>query len=90
MFFWAWMEFFRLVFGNSNIHVSVEAIKKESFPRTTGAQQIGVIMQKNRNLDRNPENKKAMFPAILLPLTLRFFNSICICNMKYEKIIMDL
>jgi hypothetical protein len=84
--------FFSLVIGNSNTHVSVEAIKKESFPRTTGAQQIGAIMQKNRNLERNPENIKAMFLATLSPLTqcLFFSSSIWIQNMKYEKIIMDL
>lgn len=29
-------------------------------------------MQKNRNLERNPVNKKAMFLAILLPLVLCF------------------
>lgn len=47
-------------------------------------------MQKNRNLERNPVNKKAMFLAILLPLALCFFNSICIYNMKSAKIMMDL
>jgi hypothetical protein len=76
------VEFFSLVIGKTYIHVSVESIKKESFPRTTGAQQIGVIMQKNRNLERNPENEKAMFLAILLLLIHSFFSSIWICNMK--------
>lgn len=65
--------FFTLVIGNSSTQVSVEAIKKESFPRTTGAQQIGAIMQKNRNLERNPKNIKAMFLATLSPLTQCFF-----------------
>lgn len=67
------VHFFSLVIGNSNTHVSVEAIKKESFPRTTGAQQIGAIMQKNRNLERSTENIKAMFLATLSPLALGFF-----------------
>lgn len=86
------VHFFSLVIGNSNTHVSVEAIKKESFPRTTGAQQIGAIMQKNRNLERSTENIKAMFLATLSPLALGFFfsSSIWIQNMKYEKNIMDL
>lgn len=53
MFFWAW-SFSSLVIGNSYIQASVEAIIKDSFPRTTGAQQIGAIMQKNRNLEKNP------------------------------------
>lgn len=67
------VHFFSLVIGNSNTRVSVEAIKKESFPRTTGAQQIGAIMQKNRNLERSTENIKAMFLATLSPLALGFF-----------------
>lgn len=67
------VHFFSLVIGNSSTHVSVEAIKKESFPRTTGAQQIGAIMQKNRNLERSTENIEAMFLATLSPLALGFF-----------------
>lgn len=57
-------SFSGLAIGSSCTHASAEAIKKESFPRTTGAGQTGVIMQKNRNLERNLVNKKAMFLAI--------------------------
>lgn len=34
-------------------------------------------MQKNRNLERNPVNKKVMFLAISLPLALWFFVLFC-------------
>ena len=62
--------FSSLAIGSSHIHASVQAIKKESFPRSTGAGQTGTIMQKNRNLERNLVNKKAMFLAIRLPFVL--------------------